>query len=68
MAHAIPTTKIETAVKTIIDLPPDLLETAAAGGISLPDLITRLLRRHFGQVYPEAEAETDALDWRDELL
>jgi hypothetical protein len=55
-------------MKTTLDLPPDLLQIAAAAGISLPDLITRLLRRHFGQSSVEPENENETLDWRDELL
>jgi hypothetical protein len=55
-------------MKAIIDLPPDLLQIVAAEGIALPDLVTRLLRRHFGLTNPKPEPEIDALDWRDELL
>lgn len=57
-------------MKTTLDLPPDLLRIVAAEGITLPDLVTRLLRRHFGQTHPEPEDENEneTLDWRDELL
>ncbi len=62
-------------MKTTIDLPPDLLRSAArvvaAEGIALPDLIVRLLRRHLRKISKKPAPETppnEPLDWRQELL
>lgn len=62
-------------MKTTIDLPPDLLRSAAravaAEGIALPELIAQLLRRHLRRISkkPVKEIPNDeSQDWRQELL
>jgi hypothetical protein len=64
-------------MKTIIDLPPDLIRSAAqlgaAEGIALTDLMARLLRRHLQKLAKKRPREAAADDrelheWRQELL
>jgi hypothetical protein len=54
-------------MKTTIDIPPDLIPFTCAAGVSLPEIITELLRDHVAQSHPAPKTETDTLDWRDEL-